>query len=470
MTTKLDSSAIGRAGLSVGPELLQRILASDADIVLLVDPEGIISGAETNPSNPGLPAAADWPGRPLREVLTVESVAKLDTHLERLEAGENVPSTELNHPLGSGPDLAMRYAVHRIDAKGTLLMLGHDLRPIADMQQRLVEAQLAMERDYEAQREADTRYRVLMEAVDDAVVVISVANGRIRDLNAPAARLLGDSRGDLSGHPVGRAFEDRGRGELLDEMTRRAISGEGGAIEVKARRSGRELQAAPTVFRAGGERLIMCRLEEPAAASAVPDELSGNLERLYNEGIDGIVFLDRDGVIRAANEAFVNLTDAAGVQTVRGRSFSDFLSRGAVDLKVLLDNVRRARQLRHYSTRLATDFSGEVAVDMSATWLDDRARPCVVVVVRDATRSEASRASGLPGGEEGARSLRELVGSASLKEIVAETNDVVEKMCIETAIELTGNNRVAAAEMLGLSRQSLYVKLRKHGLLSRDGS
>jgi DNA-binding NtrC family response regulator len=63
----------------------------------------------------------------------------------------------------------------------------------------------------------------------------------------------------------------------------------------------------------------------------------------------------------------------------------------------------------------------------------------------------------------------ELVGSATLKEIVAETTDVVEKMCIETAVELTRNNRVAAAEMLGLSRQSLYVKLRKYGLISRDG-
>ncbi|MDC0114520.1 hypothetical protein OAI45_05505, partial [Planktomarina temperata] len=29
----------------------------------------------------------------------------------------------------------------------------------------------------------------------------------------------------------------------------------------------------------------------------------------------------------------------------------------------------------------------------------------------------------------------------------------------------TSNNRVAAAEMLGLSRQSLYVKLRKYDLV-----
>ena len=38
-------------------------------------------------------------------------------------------------------------------------------------------------------------------------------------------------------------------------------------------------------------------------------------------------------------------------------------------------------------------------------------------------------------------------------------------------MRLTDNNRVAAAEMLGLSRQSLYVKLRKYGLIkpSEDG-
>ena len=40
----------------------------------------------------------------------------------------------------------------------------------------------------------------------------------------------------------------------------------------------------------------------------------------------------------------------------------------------------------------------------------------------------------------------------------------IERLCIETALELTGNNRASAAELLGLSRQSLYVKLRRYGL------
>jgi DNA-binding NtrC family response regulator len=61
--------------------------------------------------------------------------------------------------------------------------------------------------------------------------------------------------------------------------------------------------------------------------------------------------------------------------------------------------------------------------------------------------------------------LTELVGRVSLKDLVRETTDVIEKLCIEAALELTNNNRVSAAEMLGLSRQSLYVKLRRFGLV-----
>ena len=35
---------------------------------------------------------------------------------------------------------------------------------------------------------------------------------------------------------------------------------------------------------------------------------------------------------------------------------------------------------------------------------------------------------------------------------------------IETALQMTSDNRASAAQMLGLSRQSLYVKLRRYGL------
>ena len=51
-----------------------------------------------------------------------------------------------------------------------------------------------------------------------------------------------------------------------------------------------------------------------------------------------------------------------------------------------------------------------------------------------------------------------------MRDLVRESTDLIEKLCIEAALELSGDNRASAAEMLGLSRQSLYVKMRRFGL------
>ena len=48
--------------------------------------------------------------------------------------------------------------------------------------------------------------------------------------------------------------------------------------------------------------------------------------------------------------------------------------------------------------------------------------------------------------------------------MVRETTDLIERLCIEAALELTHDNRASAAEMLGLSRQGFYAKLRRYGL------
>jgi hypothetical protein len=60
--------------------------------------------------------------------------------------------------------------------------------------------------------------------------------------------------------------------------------------------------------------------------------------------------------------------------------------------------------------------------------------------------------------------LTELVGRVPLKELVREAADVIERLAIEAALKLTGDNRALASDLLGLSRQSLYIKLHRYGL------
>jgi len=454
----------------ISPDILSDIVASSSDITLLVSPARVVLSVLVNPHYGMQSQTADWEGAPLKSILSPESWKKFENRLADL-SGHRRRSVviEVNHADGASWEFPVRYTLHRLGDDDSFLMTGRDMRPIAEVQQQLVAAQLALERDYEAQREMDTRYRVLMEVSRDPIVIVSMSTGRIADLNASAASLLGGARGDMVGAAIAQEFEGRRRGEFLESMSNLAVAESAGPIELTARRSQVRVSVIPTMFRAAGERLLLCQLDSVNSAAAQSDELSANLVRLYAEGVDGIVFADADGIIREANEAFLNLTDSTNLSAVRGKSLADYLARGAVDLRVLMDNVRRTGQLRLYSTRLTTDFSGQISVELSASWLNDRPNPMLVLVVRDTSRADTlRRPAGVPN-EEGMRNVMELVGSSTLKDIIAETTDVIEKMCIETALELTRNNRVAAAEMLSLSRQSLYVKLRKYGLLNKDG-
>ncbi|MGR3433685.1 MAG: transcriptional regulator PpsR [Shimia sp.] len=453
----------------IAPDLLGSILCSAADLSVVIEEEGTVLSVLINPEHRAHGRLDHWEGRNVRDFLAPESVAKFDARLAKV--GRMGGAIELNHVDGAGWDFPIRYTLHRIGPDGALLMMGRDLRPVAEMQQQLVKAQIALEQDYERQREFDTRYRVLLEGTRDAVVFVQVANGRVTDLNALAAGMLGGAIDDIAGHAFAQEFEGRRRGEFLETLLNAAMDarGEGGGrgVEIQARRSRKRLTVTPKVFRAAGERLLMCRLEPADEGEAMTDALSEDLTGLYRDGTDAIVFTDADGIVRSANDAFLDLTDGAHASAVKGRSLGEFLARGSVDLKVLLENAARAGRMRMYATKLSGEYGGQLSIEISATYLADRAHPAYAFVIRDASRVDAVRKPGVGVGDDGVRSVMELVGSATLKDIVSETTDVVEKMCIETAVELTRNNRVAAAEMLGLSRQSLYVKLRKYGLLHR---
>ncbi|MBM7068607.1 transcriptional regulator PpsR [Actibacterium sp. 188UL27-1] len=452
----------------IAPDLLGDIIAMASDLAIVISPNGLVLSVLVNPNNRHLAPASHWEGCDLRQFLTVESVPKLDERLRQYdETQSSSEMIELNHTEDAKWEFPIRYSLHTIGPDGTLLMLGRDLRPIAEMQQQLVKAQMALEKDYEVQREYDTRYRVLMDACQDAMIYVSLNTGRISDANAAAAQLLDTSRDALRGAAFAQEFEGRRRGELMESLTNVAIADDRSALEVQTRQGGHAVLIYPRIFRAAGDRLLLCRIEAMDGADDLGDALSKDLSGLYRDGVDAIVFTDGDGVIQTANESFLNLIDAAHMTGVKGKSLGGFLVRGSVDLKVLIENATRAGQMRMYATKLSSEFGGQVSVEISATYLNHRAHPVIVFVIRDVSRAEALRKPGVAVNDDAVRSVMEMVGSATLKDIVAETTDVVEKMCIETAVELTRNNRVAAAEMLGLSRQSLYVKLRKYGLLAK---
>lgn len=449
------------------------VVATLSDVSLVVGHDGKVRAAVAKPESSFAPLAKSWVGQDFATLIDADSASRFRDRCADLAAraqkGDPSPFrwVELVHKGIGSSGVPVRYAMHWVSQSEEVLLLGQDQRPVMEIQQQLMNAQIALEQDYEAQRELDTRYRLLMDFTSDAVALVSATTGMIVDLNHNAASLFGASRADLLDTPFADRFAGRRRGELMSALSSPLAVDSPGPVDVELKTSQRQLQLISKLFRAAGEQLIFVRLSDPEMGSVADGKLVANLRQLFYRGPDAMVFTDRDGNILTANETFLNLTDVSNPSAIQGRSVADFLARGVVDLKVLLENAQRAGQLRMYSTKLKTDFDATVAAEISATWLDDRLSPVLALVIRNASSAAARR------GEAGTadadmRGVMELVGSSTLKDIVAETTNVIEKICIETAIELTRNNRVAAAEMLGLSRQSLYVKLRKYDMLSRD--
>ncbi|MEM1272524.1 MAG: transcriptional regulator PpsR [Pseudomonadota bacterium] len=464
----------------ISPEHINEIVTTAADLAIVLETSGKVRSVVVNPLNPTLGQLDHWRDRDIREFTAEDSLSKIQAQLDAYRDGSPKPveAIELNHFDNANWEFPIRYTLHRTGSDDVVLMLGRDLRPISELQHRLVKAQLALEKDYESHRDFETRYRVVMEAAREPMVLVQVNSGRIVDLNNAAARVLGSESEAMVGGAFTQEFDGRRRGEFIESLVAMAGNQTGGAVRAETKRAGQAVAIYPTLFRAAGDRMLLCRVEPEGSSEGLAAELSATLSQLYQDGPDAVVFTDIHGAIRSANDAFLGFCDVGQLSEVKGRNLSEFLSRGSVDLKVLTDNAVRTGRMRVYSTRMDGVYGSQLSVEISATRLGGATHAGFAFVIRDTSRVEVVRepvgpgsnvAGGMPISVDGMRNLMDLVGSSPLKDIVAATTDVIEKMCIETAVELTDNNRVAAAEMLGLSRQSLYVKLRKYGLLNKSG-
>jgi transcriptional regulator PpsR len=276
--------------------------------------------------------------------------------------------------------------------------------------------------------------------------------------NAPK-RLVGEA------FPVG--FDPAAATRLREVLASVRASGRTDELRLRvaetARVAAREAMVGVSLLRQDGSPAFLVNL------SAVPSADEGAtsqsvLQHLAQDAPDGLVVTDADGRILAANRAFVELIQAGHEGQVRGESLDRWLGRAGVDLSVLLSNLRQRERVRLFATTLRGDLGGQMDVEISATRMPLADKPAYGFSIRDVGRrltAEPSSARALP---RSALELRELVGRVPLKDIVGDTTDLIEKMCIEAALELTRDNRASAAEMLGLSRQSLYVKLRRYGI------
>ena len=131
--------------------------------------------------------------------MTPETSAKVKELLRDAAARKSSGWRQVNHASPGGQDIPVLYSAIDIGRDDRFVVVGRDLRPLAAMQQRLINAQQSMERDYVRLRHAETRYRLLFQVSSEAVMIVDAGNNAILDAN-PAALALFDENGpqDLS--------------------------------------------------------------------------------------------------------------------------------------------------------------------------------------------------------------------------------------------------------------------------------
>ncbi|MDW8445246.1 MAG: transcriptional regulator PpsR [Acetobacteraceae bacterium] len=465
------SFAAARESLgTLDPETTARLLTAAADVAIVVDEAGVIQDIAFSSDDLArdLGAAEPWRGRLWADTVAEDSRSKVVELIREARADEATRWRHVNHIGAGGVSVPVMFSAIKVANAPRAVAFGRDLRPLSALQQRLVEAQASMERDYSRLRHAETRYRLLFQTAAEPVLILDASSGRIVEAN-PAAVALGRDR-RLIGMPFGELLDPASRDALIAFVAQVRATGRGDDITVRLAADAREVRLSATLFRQDASLLVLVRLSElPGAAGTLvlPQEKS-KLLKLIERAPDAFVVTDTEGRVITANAAFLEMTQVPAEEQVQGQSLDRWLGRSAVDLDVLLATLRGGAPVRLFATQLRGALGATTEVEISGVALVNGGKPCLGFAIRDVGRRFAPAQSAQTPATRSVEQLTELIGRVPLKDLVREATDVIERLCIEAALELTNDNRASAAEMLGLSRQSLYVKLRRYGLVGPD--
>lgn len=435
------------------------------DVTLVLDETGTILDAAFDPRE--FPDFVDIVGSNWIETVTIESRPKIMEMLAAARRGEVQHWRQVNHPSRDG-DVPIRYAVLSVNGGEHRIAFGRDLRDAGRLQQRLLQVQQSLERDYLRMRQLEARYRMLFERSTEPVMIVEVGTLRIREANPAAHTLVGARPASLAGKKL-LTFIDKSSLDAIQSLVGAAmVSDTVSPGRIRVARGQREVMASVTGFTQDRGQFLLLRLV-PAT-----DRPAGDFSpvlALVDQMPDGFVVADSNLEIVTANAAFVEMLQAASVDQLRGRHLSESIGRPGIDLDLIEGQIDQHGAARNIATvlRVGHDIEGE-PVELSAVRTSGE-DGYYAFVVRPVGRRMRDLPPGVQDMPRSVEQLTDLVGRMSLKDIVRESTDLIERLCIEAALSYTSDNRASAAEILGLSRQSLYSKLHRYGLgnLAGDG-
>ncbi|MBS0240797.1 MAG: transcriptional regulator PpsR [Proteobacteria bacterium] len=454
---------------SLDPDSAARLALLGSDIAVVLDREGVVKDLSIcNDSLSKDSEISSWIGKRWVDTVTVESRPKIELLLkDALAAGKQaVQWRQVNHPIGSGrSDLPMRYAAMPVRSNGPIIAVGRELRALSLMQQKLLESQQAVEREYARVRYAELRYRTLFQTSSEAIFILDAATLRITEANPSAQSLMGQGAKRITGKAFTELFDGPSQQALQRLLDLLRTSGRADPVSIKVGSKG-EMHVSGSVYRHELATHILVKLQQADELASSSEGTTGEvaLRSLVERMPDAFVVTDLTRHVLTGNAAFLALTGLVSPDQIKGQLIDRWIGRSPAEFNLLIGSLKEHGSVRRFSTVVRDELGGSEEVEISAVAAEDAPEPSYGFSIRFAARTPATETwlSGqLP---QSANQMAALVGQVPLKNLVREATDLIERMCIEAALQIVGDNRASAAEVLGLSRQSLYMKMRRYGL------
>ncbi len=437
---------------------MNRVNFAQPDITLMLDWEGVIRQADLSSAIP-TEQVGDWVGRPWIDTVGDTGGDWISRMLDDARNRGVSAFRQVRQRFPSGLELPIEYTTVRLGGEAGLIAVGKNLQAVAELQSRLIATQQAREQDYWKLRDIETRSRLLFDASNEAVLVVEAESLRVIEANPAAIRAIGLAPGWEFLHEVAPRDEEAFRGML--RRAREHGRAPGILVHLGAERTS-WLVRATLMARDPGPvfllQLASAGTDTQSAARGTLLRVDDILERLP----DAFAVTDQDGTMRRANKAFLELIQAPTEAGVLGQSIGRWLSRPGSSLGVLLATLHEHGAVSQFPTVITGEVGLEADVEISAASSGIGSARAIGLIVRDIGRRMSARDDTTPLSK-AFTAIEDGIGKTPLPALVRQTAAVLERHCIERALALANGNRTATAELLGLSRQSLYAKLDRYG-------
>ncbi len=456
-----------------------RLIGAVSDVTVVMDGDGVIldTAFQSGQLLEALNDSAGWVGQTFGAVVSPDSRAKTAALLQDAMGHREPKWRHINHRATDGRIIPILYCCVETGGNGRMMAFGRDLSAVSALQQRLIDAQQSMERDYARLRDIEERYRLLFQQSSDAVLILDSVRGRIIEANAAASALCGLDTAGVSGRPLIEVLDTDGLAGVQAQIRSSVVGGQVGEARVLLSHGGRAVTLRMArVAQENDTLVLMCMVPaQPAPSVSAVSDNQAVLLRAVESMPDAFVVTDAEGNVITVNAAFLEMVHLRHEDEVVGQPLDRWVGATGVDMSVVAANLHSHGVVRFFSTTVHGEQGAGAHVEVSAVAVPGGGQPALGFAIRNVgvrvtTGLQASEIQSdpalLPGKQplHSVEQLTELIGRVSLKNLVRESTEVIERLAIEAALELTNDNRASAAEMLGLSRQSLYVKLRRYGI------